>query len=212
MKKITPTLFLCFFAITLFGQQKETPLQKFYIEGGLGSASHNGALTQISARAVFKNNWMASLSFYSVDGDPKNLPPDYEPGYTLVIILPLPDEMPSVRINLINFTGGKLFPLGRKTWATTEAGLSIVNGEQMTFSPRPPGNEGLYFPANYYSTKVGSKTAIGGMAKADLNWAFSSYTGLGLGAYANINSIQSLAGIEIKLLVGWLNPKKKAAE
>jgi len=106
--------------------------------------------------------------------------------------------------NFINtFTG-----LGRKTWITTEAGLSIVSGEKMSFTSKPVVNDILYVSSNY-STHKESQSAVGGILKADFNWVFTPYLGLGVGAFAAVNSIQSPVGGEIKLIAGWLNTKGK---
>ncbi len=50
---------------------------------------------------------------------------------------------------------------------------------------------------------------MGAMLKADVNWAFASFAGLGAGVFANFNSIQSLVGFQIKLIVGKMNRDKK---
>ena len=47
------------------------------------------------------------------------------------------------------------------------------------------------------------------MVQADINWAFASFMGLGAGVYANINSIQSPVGFNMKLLVGKMRREKK---
>jgi len=47
------------------------------------------------------------------------------------------------------------------------------------------------------------------MMKTDVNWAFSSFMGLGAGVFANVNSIQSPIGFHIKLLVGNMGREKK---
>jgi hypothetical protein len=208
MKQITITALLLAFATTLFAQTKETPFKKFYMDLGTGLASHNGVLApDFAATAVLKNNWMASLSYSSLDMDPKNLPSDYEAGFTVLIFFPIPDEMPSVKMHLFNFNAGKFFPLGRRTWITTQAGLSIASGQKMSFTAQEVEEDGLHFSSNYSSTSK-SQTTIGGALKADFNWAIIPYLGIGVGAYANVNSIQSAAGAEIKLIFGWLNTKK----
>lgn len=56
------------------------------------------------------------------------------------------------------------------------------------------------------------KTTIGAMLKADFNWAFTPYVGLGAGAFVNISSIQNPIGGQVKLIVGWLNTKKKKVQ
>ena len=208
MKKLLLLLMTSLATITLFAQTNPAGLKKFYIDCGTGPVTHNGSLASIGARAVLKNNWTASVSFYSFNMDPKNLPSNYQQGYTLLLIFPVMDPMPSVKMNAINFTGGRFFQLGRKTWVTTEAGLSIVTGETMNFTSQPIEDDWFYVSSNY-STEKKSQTTIGGMLRTDFNWAFSPYAGLSVGAFGNFNSIQSPVGMEIKLIAGWLNTKKR---
>ncbi len=185
-------------------QTRERPLKKFYLEVGTGPSSHNGAFTEVGATAVVKNNWIASVSYYNFDIDPK-LPSDYQQGYTFSIF---PDVWPSIKMNLFNFTGGKFFPLGRTTWITTEAGLSVANGDKMSFTPQQVQGNWISSSSNY-SVQKEPQTTIGGIIKTDFSWV-SSHIGLSAGVFADFNSIQSPVGCEFKLIVGWLNPKKKS--
>ena len=91
---------------------------------------------------------------------------------------------------------------------TTEAGLSIVNGQTYSFTRQPVTNNSLYFSSNY-AAKEESKTTIGGMLKADFNWAILRFLGLDAGVFANFNSLQFLVGFQVKLMVGKLNLKRK---
>ncbi|MBD0367912.1 MAG: hypothetical protein ICV53_17640 [Flavisolibacter sp.] len=50
---------------------------------------------------------------------------------------------------------------------------------------------------------------MGVLLRADANWAFLPFAGLGAGAFAHINSVQTAAGLEFKLIIGWMNRKKK---
>ena len=206
MKKLLPVLTFALTSFTLSAQTNSNPFKSIYVEGGGGVANHNGAYAQLGVKGVLKNNWMMGVSYYSVDMDPKNLPSDYEPGATVIIILPLPDAMPSVNMKLINFTGGRFFQLGRKTWFTTEAGISIVSGKILEFKPQAVEFDWAYITSNYSTTEK-SKTTIGGIVKADFTWAMTRHFGLGIGTFGNVNSIQSPVGFEIKLLVGALRGK-----
>ena len=47
------------------------------------------------------------------------------------------------------------------------------------------------------------------MMRTDVNWAFSSFMGLGAGFFANINSIQSPVGFHVKLIVGNMGRVKR---
>ena len=208
MKTIISLALFLFFATASFSQTKETSIKKFYLEIAGGGSSQNGSVAEFAVQAIFKNNWTASFSYHNIDMNPKNLPADYKQGYTLFILIPIPDVLPSNNMNVFSFSGGKFFSAGRKTWFTTEAGLSIVNGQTYSFTRQPVTNNGLYFSSNY-AAKEESKTTIGGMLKADFNWAILRFLGLGAGVFANFNSIQSPVGFQVKLMVGKLNLKRK---
>jgi hypothetical protein len=207
MKKLLFFLISSLAAISLIAQDKPTGITKFYVDGGAGPASHSGGFVTLGGTAVLQHNWLVSISYYNVDMYPKNLPSNYEPGYVLFF----EDAMPSVKMTVVNFTGGRLFPLGRKTWITAEAGLSVVSGETLQFASQTVVG-GWFDNSSNYSTQPTKQTTVGGMLRTDFNWAFTPYVGLSVGGFANLNSIQSPVGAEIKLIAGWLNTKKKSAK
>ena len=209
MKKIITLALLLGFITVSFGQQtsndaKQSAIKKFYLQAGAGLCSSNGASVDFGLQAILKNNWTASISYKLVEMEPKNLPADYEPAFDFLFTDPLPTN----DMNVFNFTVGKYFETGRKTWFTTEAGLSVVSGQELKFTSQPIEQDFFYWSSNY-SVQKENKTTIGGVLKADFNWAFLPFAGLGAGVFANFNSIQSPVGFEIKLLFGWLNTKRK---
>lgn len=201
-------LLSCLLCVVTYSQTKETTVKKLYLQAGGGPASQDGSFSELGIQAVLKNNWTAKVSYQSIDMDPKGLPADYKSGYTILLVFPIPDVYPAVKMNLFSFTGGKLFEAGRRTWFTTEAGFSIINGEKINFTPQPVVQDFLYSSSNY-SVKKENKTTIGAMLKADFNWSFLPFLGLGAGAFANFNSIQSPVGFQLKLICGWMNLKSK---
>jgi len=211
MKKLLFVLISSLATISLTAQIKSSGITKFYVDGGVGVASHNGVFATLGGTAVLQNNWLASISYYKLDMTPKNLPSNYEPGL-LILPIPILEAMPSVKMSVVNFTGGRLFPLGRKTWITAEAGLSVVSGEKLQFTSQPVVGLLVYYSSNYSTQKTKQTTTVGGMLRTDFNWAFTPYFGLSAGAFVNMNSIQSPVGAEVKLIAGWLNTKKKSAK
>ncbi|MGE5521992.1 MAG: hypothetical protein ACM3VS_18865 [Candidatus Dadabacteria bacterium] len=213
MKKLTSLLLLLLsISILSFSQETSKPINRAYLQFGTGGCSHSGSSGYIGMQLLFKNNWVTSFSYQGVDMDPKNIPADYQPPKSTIIFIPFEDN-PRVSNNLFSLTGGKYFKTGRNTWFSTEAGLSIMNGEEITFTRNPGAGSGWTIiilgeePSNYNTTVV-RKNSFGGVAKADFNWAFASFAGLGAGVFTNINSIQSVVGLEVKLSVGWMNHKK----
>jgi len=211
MKKLLFAL-ICFIAtISVIAQTKSAHLSKFYLSCGGGPANHNGAFAEFAATAAINKSWTASVSYNTVNMDPKNLPSNYEPGYTLLLIFPIPDAMPSQEMRLLNFTVGKMFETGRTTWFTAEGGLSVASGKSYQFTAQDVKSDWFYTTSNY-STEKKSQTTIGGAIRTDFNWAFCPFAGMGIGAFANLNSIQSPIGFELKLTAGWLNTKRKLFE
>jgi hypothetical protein len=206
--------FIFFLLSATFGQAKETPFTKIYFEAGIGAAGKKGFVSNLGVQAVIKNSWTASVSYSSLDMEPNNTPSDYHPGYLIVLFFPIKEEKPSVDMKLLSFNIGKFYKAGRRPWFTTEAGLSFVSGKKMEFS-KNPDNQATWLiiageqPSNYTYTEE-KNTTMGAMLKADFNWAFSSFAGLGAGAFANLNSIQSPVGFQIKLILGKMNREKKA--
>jgi hypothetical protein len=192
---------------TAHAQNNTDHLPKCYLHLAGGPSSRNGATYEYGGTAIFKNKWMASISYQSIDMTPKNLPQDYKQGYTVIIILPIPDAMPSATLKSVNFTVGKYLSLGRKTWITAEGGLSVVNGRTYTFTPQQVEYDFVHVSSNY-AAHSDTQTGAGGIIKADFNWAFIPYLGLGVGMFANVNSIQSSVGLQFKVIAGWMNSKK----
>jgi hypothetical protein len=207
-------IFTCVLCTVVYGQAKPTVLSKIYFQGAVGASSRNGMASEIGIQAVLKNNWITTVSYNGIDMRPKNLPGDFDPGATIILFIPIEGKTPSVDMKLLSLTVGKYYKGGRNTWYTTEAGLSLVNGKEISFSKNTGDPSTWYFlfvgdmPSNYTFSEQ-KKTTMGAMLKADFNWAFSSFAGLGLGAFANFNSIQSPVGFQCKLIIGKMNREKK---
>jgi len=205
--------FLCImslaFIITASGQTKT--MNKFYLQAGAGWGTHEAASYDLGIQTIIKNKWSATLSYQGFDMDPKNLPSDYQPetGYILFFPVTFPVQ---ASMKIVSLTAGRYFKLGRNIWATTEGGLSYVNGEKVSFQRSDVVDSYFLFmgstSSNYSSSKE-SKSTLGVAMRADLNWGFASFMGLGCGAFANINSIQSPIGFQVKLMVGNMGREKK---
>lgn len=212
--KITAIAALFIFSTLLTNAQSgKSDLKKIYGQLSMGPASSSGYSVSFAAQSVWKNNLVATLSYQNISVNPKNLPSDYERGYTYFLLLPIPDAKPEQELKILSITMGKLYPSGRKTWFTTEGGISLVKGDKFTFSHQAVESGSLIFvgySSSNYSVSKESTTSVGGQLKADFNWAFCSFAGLGVGAHANLNSIQSVIGGEIKLSIGWMHREPKS--
>ncbi|HEX6169066.1 MAG TPA: hypothetical protein VFZ33_05190 [Chitinophagaceae bacterium] len=224
MKKILKNSAACCLLIFLFlyspftimAQKKESTIRKVYLQAGAGGNTLDGDHGELSLQTIFNNKWSATISYHSLSMKPKNLPSDYVPGTgTFLFFIPYSDNV-VVNMNLFSLTAGKYFQTGKKSWITTEAGLSIVNGETASFQRtasttiEPFGIIfGITGTTSNYNYTIENKSSIGAMIRADYNWAFSRFFGLGAGVFANFNSIQSPVGYNLKLTMGWMGRKAK---
>ena len=198
---------LCMLFVDLYGQKRETLFKKIYLHADAGITNFDGSFGELGIQAIFKHNWVATVSYQTIDMEAKNLPADYNPGFSIIFPF-FGDGNPDTEINAINFLGGRCFESGRRIWFTTEAGLSVGSGEKLDFSPQPAGTVDFITSANYLVKKE-KVTTVGLVLKADFNWAFCPFLGLGAGVFANLNSLQSPVGFRIKLIGGWMNLKPK---
>jgi hypothetical protein len=202
--------------------QQEKTITKFYLQGALGGGSFNSLSSDVSLQTILKNKWSASLSYQTLEEmKPNNIPKDYIPGTGHGEFLFIPysytGTVDNVNMKLVSLTGGRYFKLGRNTWATTEAGLSYVKGQKTKFNSIPitSGSTNYLlgweeYTTSNYETTLENKSTIGLMAKADINWAFASFMGIGCGVYGNLNSIQSPVGFHVKLMVGMMGRQKRS--
>jgi len=204
---------ICLFSHSSFSQAKEKFISKIYLQAEGGTATRSGLPVGFGLQAISKNNWTATISYHSINMEPKNIPADFNAGTTIILFIPIPQKQPSIDLKLLSFNMGRNYGVGKNTWITTEAGLSFVSGKKIDFS-KNPNNQSTWLliageiPSNYTYNEE-KKKAIGAMLKADFNWAFASFAGLGAGVFTNINSIQSPLGFQFKLLFGNVGRSRK---
>lgn len=204
----------CFTSISK-AQTGETSINKLYFQVGSGGSSRSGITGEVCIQTVIKSKWSASFSYHNLSMKPRNLPYDYKPGSGIAFLIPYSDNI-KVNMDIFSFTAGKYFPCGKKSWITNEAGISMVNGEKATFKrvASVTSDPLMIFFLSSYTTSNYKKTtekaiSFGGMIKADINWAFGRFIGMGIGAFVNFNSIQSPVGLNIKLNLGKMGIEKK---
>jgi len=223
MKNILNFTALFCFAIPMFfyptlaakAQTSEKSVNKMYFQMASGATTYKGKNFELGLQTIIKNKWSASASYQHFSMDPSNLPADYQPESGIVFLIPYTNKI-TVNMNCFNLSAGKYFQMGRNSWFTAEAGLSVVSGQRASFKPATPVSSDplLIFlltstTSSNYTTSIENKTSLGGIVRADANWALTSFLGLGAGVFANINSIQSPIGLNIKLTLGDMGKSTK---
>jgi hypothetical protein len=189
--------------------QKNNPLiTHYYLQGSAGLANHKGLTTKLGSQLIVRNKWATTLSYQVLETEPGNLPDDYTPAVINSWFFGSYEDMPDrIKLNHTSITGGPYFKLKRNCWATIEAGISFVNGKKYRFEKKSVPSGYSTFP-NYKET-LENKSAVGAVLKSDINFSFFEYMGMGIGVFANLNSIQSSYGWNISLLIGKLPWSKK---
>ncbi len=206
MKQIITMMLLFCYATAASCQTSKSSVTKLYGQLASGGSNHNGIMGELGLQAVIKDRWVTTLSYQDLEAEPKNIPSNYKRGYTLIFLY---DEYPAVDMKVVNATAGRFFKMGRKTWTTVEGGISIVHGERASFKSQPVITDGFFYTSSNYDVTMAKETAVGAALRANINWAFLPYMGLGAGLFANFSSIQSPIGGQIKLMVGHMNIKRK---
>jgi hypothetical protein len=210
---------ICLFVLlcattSLVTAQSTTKLSKIYFQAGAGMGSYQSADFDLGIKAILNNKLSLGLSYKGANMTPKNEPADYIPESGIAVIIPYTNYV-TTDMSFLTFAVGRSFKISRSVWATTEGGISYVKGDKVTYTPQSVDVSGV-FPivlgtSSNYATFKESKSSAGLALQADINWAFASFMGLGLGVYTNLNSIQSPVGFNLKLILGKMGRDKKPA-
>jgi hypothetical protein len=200
---------IAFFATTCAEAQSDYDFKRFTASFGVGPANRKGIVGSVEAQGVFNNNLVVSLYYHSVSADAKNEPADYQRGSFGTIFGKFADGYYPQNMNIFSATAGKFFRWDRNVWLTTEAGFSFVTGYEHEFTRQPVETDFWGFTSSNYKVTRENISGIGGVVKADITCGFASFAGVGFGVFANINSVQSVVGGELKLVLGWMNRERK---
>lgn len=227
MKKIYLVILTTVLAITAAGQQFK--MDKIYAQFGTNA---------LEIKTVFNNKWVITASTSHFQADPK-LPGDYKatshpgvdigPLFEFFLVLfsfglyepgsasgPYSYHLNPTDVRFSHIAFGRYYQLSRSFSFTADAGLGIAKADQYVFSKTTFQNKirNAYFDySDNYDITTKNTTNVGGIARVGFDWAFSSFAGLGVDAFYNFNAggIKSNSGVNVKLLIGWMNrpPKKK---
>ncbi len=191
--------------------QKQTGfLKKLYVEFGAGIAGKGGSCSSWGVEAAFKNKIIVNFSKYNLTMKDKHLPANYTSSYSAPysfwgINIPASyGAPPDVERNIYSLIAGKTILEEKKSWLSLQTGLSVVSGEKFNYTHTTPTTDIYGSTSSNYVVDREKKTVIGGVLKLEAKWAIARFVGVGFEAFGNINSLQSFAGIQVKLIAGKL--------
>lgn len=209
---LVTSLCVCILVPGISGKaQSGSSISKWYVQGAAGGGNYGSFDGGVGLTAVVRNQWSLSLTYNDLDMRPKNQPADYKPETGYVFFVPYTYEI-RAHMNLVNVTIGRYWSTGKNTWATVGGGLSFVHGERVHYERTESVTTNVLIAetttSNYNTTKE-VKSTVGALIQGDINWAFASFLGLGVGTYVNLNAIQSPVSVQVKLLAGKMNRVKR---
>jgi hypothetical protein len=126
------------------------------------------------------------------------------------------DTHPNADSKFTYLSFGRYYPKSRKISYILDGGLGIAKGQDFNYYNRgtPKNGEQIVYGAssNYVVTKT-DKTAIGAIARAGMDWAFSGGAGMGFDFYYNYcgGGISDNVGFNMRLMIGYMPRPPKTA-
>jgi hypothetical protein len=149
------------------------------------------------------------------------LPSDFNEGHSegdfLGIPYSGPDLNPAINCQIISFTGGRSYSIGKNAWFEWQAGPSLVKSYKASFERQAVTSTsggflsvgGSYTTSSNYKMRTTPKTGAGIFVRADLDWALGRHFGMGLSVNNEFSSVQSPLFFQVKMIAGHFGISKK---
>ena len=181
-------------------QGTELELSALYLGIG-GGVTNNGDLYGLGACFLLSNHWGGSISMKVNSHASKNLPSDYQSGFTILSDGNINDKLKCITIAVL-----REFSPDANIRFVVEAGPSYNLLTQPEFTPvQNPG----WLSSNYDVSTHNVESTVGLSMRGKAEWAFSKIVGLEIASFSNINTIQPFTGVEICLNMGFVRKKHK---
>ena len=180
-------------------------LTKWLTQGGYGGGiCFKGSIWGINYKMISFNNWGASCRFYWNIFKSQNVPSDYYDDGARTFA-------PKDYVNTLSLNLLKAFPTRHLTSrVSVEAGPALVIYRQAEFELNPSYTPDYPMPGSiylYYKSHP-RKFTVGGTLMAIYEYLPSHAVGFEFGMFTNINSFQTIVGVEVSLIFGRLRKNK----
>lgn len=211
---------------TLQAQNKETKINRLYVFGGGGPAFFSGSAGTLGLSAVVKKKWIASVGYMSANRK-ASAPSDmnvytdelatFIANFFTAGLAGTSDTHPTAETKFTYVSFGRYYPTGRRVSFILDAGVGLAKGQDFNYYQGivsgKPGEEILYRVSSNYTVTKSESTAVGFMARAGMDWAFSGGAGMGFDFFYNLctGGISDNVGINFRLNIGYMPRNGKNA-
>jgi hypothetical protein len=194
---------------------KQHKIKRFYFGFGIGTG-YKGMGYAAEVGIIKKNDWGLIFSLFGNEYAATNKPADYNhPMGIFNFNLFGSSERPLLDLaDFVSLLVAKDFPGRSKSMRfNISAGPSIGHHRTLMFTPIPEERGGFLYVFNWYSGNYKTSTtkilSAGLSLKSSIRFMPSKYFSVQLAAFANINTQQSYAGLQLEFLFGRLREGQK---
>ncbi len=192
----------------LQAQNKETKINRIYLFGGGGPALFSGASGTLGISAVVNKKWIASIGYLYATRN-ASAPSDANftiSRYSLFWGDYSINSHPEAETQFTYLSLGRYYPTSKKISFILDGGIGLAKGQDFNYYKIPGAS------TNYTVTET-AKTAVGFIARAGMDWAFSGGAGMGFDFYYNLctGGISDNVGLSFRLNIGYMPRNGKNA-
>jgi hypothetical protein len=161
----------------------------------------------------FNNKWVGFMGYEIGSPTSKNMPSDYQHGYSMLLGVEFKDSNPDDSYSLVTLGMGKVLTKSSdKAWVIATAGISFGSYQEQHFTPTPSESFNWILiggrNANY-QTKAESKTMVGITPGIEGHVNLFRFMALSSGAKAMISNTGFFPTFNLGMDIGLMRPARK---
>jgi hypothetical protein len=206
--------------ISLHAQKNETKINRIYMFGGGGPAFASGSFGTLGISAVVNKKWIASIGNLNATRK-ASAPSDAQFGKIVTLSFDLfsvtADFHPVAETKFTYLSFGRYYPSTKRVSFILDGGIGLAKGQDFNYyklgSTIKPGEVLSPGVSSNYTVTETPKSAVGFIARAGMDWAFSGGAGMGFDFYYNLctGGISDNVGLTFRLNLGYMPRNGKNA-
>ncbi len=218
MKQMNTLFAVTFLLIAMMQANAQTLNGKPWHVEKVYMSANAGTGTALGLTMHFNNKWAGMITKESREMEAKNVPKDFDPGYTTVFYIPIENAPPNDRYETYSLSMGRvLSKKSEKAWVMATAGISLCNYTSNEFTRKNTVENyndllliflGFGGTGSNYSSKEVKKTGFGASLGLQANVNLFRFMGLGGGANLQVNTAAVIPSAWLGLNVGLMRSAK----
>lgn len=218
MKKLNTLLAASLLLFVALQANAQSPSAKPWQVSKAYLSANGGSGTALGFTMHFNNRWAGMITKETGDFEAKNLPNDYDAGYTSFLFFSFENSKPRESYETYSVSMGRVLTKhSDKAWVMATGGLSVCNYTANEFTRKKIVVDyydpllmlfGLGGTESNYSTKQVKKTGFGASLGLQANVNLFRFMGIGGGANLQVNTAAVIPSAWLGLNVGLMRPAK----